>query len=93
MSFRTVQQALTEKQQKLKKLLDIPDDEERAKHAQEMQDRITDYFRQTGARLKLDNIKRVCFKLVLQDKFGLQFSCQNKQINTTTIVKKGIQMC
>ena len=67
-SFRTVQHALTEKQHKLKSLLDIPDDEERAEHAQEMQDRITDYFRRTGAQLKIDNVKRVCFKLQI----GLQ---------------------
>lgn len=61
-AFRTVQQALTEKQHKLKKLLDIPDEEKKAEHAQDMQDRLTDYLRQTGARLKIDKIKRVGFE-------------------------------
>ncbi|KAL9984073.1 hypothetical protein ACROYT_G006329 [Oculina patagonica] len=57
-AFRTVQHALTEKQHKLKKLLDIPDEETKAEQAQDIQDRITDYFRQTGARLKIDSVKR-----------------------------------
>jgi len=60
-AYRTVQHALTEKQNKLKKLLDIPD-EKTAEHAQEMHDRITDYFRQTGAKLNIDSVKRVCYK-------------------------------
>ena len=44
---------------KLKKILDIPDDDKIAAHAQEMQDRIADYLRITGARLKIDSIKQV----------------------------------
>lgn len=63
-AFRTVQHALTEKQHKLKKLLDIPDEEKKAEHAQDIQDRLTDYFRQTGARLKIDNIKRVGLEVI-----------------------------
>lgn len=62
MAFRTVQQALKEKQHKLKKLLEIPDEEKKADHAQDMQDRLMDYLRQTGARLKIDKIKRVGLK-------------------------------
>ena len=61
-AFRTVQQVLTEKQHKLKKLLDIPDEETKAEHAQDIQDRLNDYFRLTGARLKIDKIKRVGFE-------------------------------
>ena len=61
-AFRTVQQALTEKQHKLKQLLDIPDEETKAAHAQDIQDRLKDYLRQTGARLKIDKIKRVGFE-------------------------------
>ena len=56
--YRTVQHALTGKQNKLKKLLDIPD-EKRAEHAQEMHDCITDYFRWTGAQLNIESVKRV----------------------------------
>lgn len=63
-AFRTVQHALTEKQHKLKKLLDIPDEEKKAEHAQDIRDRLTDYFRQTGARLKIDNIKRVGLEVI-----------------------------
>ena len=62
MAFRTVQQALTEKQHKLKQLLDIPDEETKAAHVQDIQDRLKDYLRQTGARLKIDKIKRVGFE-------------------------------
>ena len=62
MAFRTVQHSLTEKQHKLQKLLDISDEEKKAEHAQDIQDRITDYFRQTGARLKIDSIKRVSLR-------------------------------
>ena len=58
-AYRTLQHALTEKQHKLKKLLHIPDDDKRTAHAQDIQDRITDYVRMTGARLNVDNIKRV----------------------------------
>ena len=46
-------------QTKLKKTLDIPDDDNIAAHAQEMQDRIADYLRITGARFKIDSIKQV----------------------------------
>ena len=42
MAYRTVQQSLTEKQTKFKKILDIPDDDNIAANAQEMQDRIAD---------------------------------------------------
>ena len=42
MAYRTVQQSLTEKQTKLKKILDIPDDDNIAANAQEMQDRFAD---------------------------------------------------
>ena len=59
MAYRTVQHSLTEKQTKLKKILGIPDDDKIAGHAQEMQDRIADYLRITGARLKIDSIKQV----------------------------------
>ena len=59
MAFRAVQHALTEKQHKLKKLLDIPDEKTKEEFAQDIQDRINDYFRTTGARLKIDSIKRV----------------------------------
>ena len=54
-----IQHSLTEKQTKLKKILDIPDDDKIAAHAQEMQDRIADYLRITDARLKIDSIKQV----------------------------------
>ncbi|CAH3143204.1 unnamed protein product [Porites lobata] len=57
-AYRTVQHSLTEKQTKLKKILDIPDDDKIAAHAEEMQDRIADYLRITGARLKIDSIKQ-----------------------------------
>ena len=63
MAYRTVQHSLTEKQTKLKKILDIPDDDKIAAHAQEIQDRIADYLRITGARLKIDSIKQVSWKL------------------------------
>ena len=65
MVYRTVQHSLTEKQTKVKKILDIPDDDKIAAHAQEMQDRIADYFiiRITGARLKIDSIKQVRWEL------------------------------
>ena len=63
MAYRTVQHSLTEKQTKLKKILDIPDDDKIAAHAQEMQDRIADYLRITGARLKIDSIKQVSWEL------------------------------
>ena len=43
MAYRTVQHSLTEKQTKVKKILDIPDDDKIVAHAQEMQDRIADY--------------------------------------------------
>ena len=59
MAYRTVQHSLTEKQTKLKKILDIPDDDKIEAHAQEMQDRIADYLRITSARLKIDSIKQV----------------------------------
>ena len=59
MAYRTVQHALTEKQTKLKKILDIPDDDKIAAHAREMQDCIADHLRITGARLKIDSIKKV----------------------------------
>ena len=54
-----VQHSLTEKQTKLKKILDIPDDDNIAANAQEMQDRIADYLRITGERFKIDSIKQV----------------------------------
>lgn len=57
-AFRTVQHTLAEKKHKLKKLLDIPDEKTKEEHAQDIQDRINDYFRTTGARLKIDGIKR-----------------------------------
>ena len=63
MAYRTVQHSLTEKQTKLKKILDIPDDDKIAADAQEMQDRIADYLRITGARLKIDSVKQVRFEL------------------------------
>ena len=57
MAYRTVQHSLTEEQTKLKKILDILDDDQIAGHAQEMQDRSADCLRITGARLKIDSIK------------------------------------
>ena len=63
MAYRTVQHSLSEKQTKLKKILDIPDDDKIAANAQEMQDRIADYLRITGARLKIDSIKQVSWEL------------------------------
>ncbi|KAK2572704.1 Mitochondria-eating protein [Acropora cervicornis] len=57
-AHRTVQHSLAEKHRKLKKLLDIPNDEGRAEHVRDLQDRITDYFRRTGAKLKVDSIRR-----------------------------------
>ena len=63
MAYRTVQHSLTEKQTKFKKILDIPDDDKKAANAQEMQDRIADYLRMTGARLKIDSIKQVPWEL------------------------------
>ena len=63
MAYRTVQHSLTEKQTKLKKILDIPDDDKMEAHAQEMQDRIADYLKITSARLKIDSIKQVRWEL------------------------------
>ena len=63
MAYRTVQHSLTEKQTKLKKILDIPDDDRIEAHAQEMQDRIVDYLKITSARLKIDSIKQVSWEL------------------------------
>ena len=63
MAYHTVQHSLTEKQTKLKKILDIPDDENIAANAQEMQDRIADYLRITGERFKIDSIKQVRWEL------------------------------
>ena len=63
MAYRTVQHSLTEKQTKLKKILDIPDDDKIEAHAQEMQDRIADYLKITSARLKIDSIKQVSWEL------------------------------
>ena len=62
MAYRTVQHSMTEKQTKLK-ILDIPDDDNIAAHAQEMQDRIADYLTITGARFKIDSIKQVRWEL------------------------------
>ena len=59
-AHRTVQHSLAEKHRKLKKLLEIPNDEGRAGHVRDLQDRITDYFRRTGAKLKVDSIRKVC---------------------------------
>ena len=59
MALRTAQQALAEKQHKLKQLVDIPDEETKAEQAQDIQDRLNDYLRQTGAGLKIDKIKGV----------------------------------
>ena len=59
MAYRTVQHSLTEKQTKFKKTLDIPDDDNIAANAQEIQDRIADYLRITGARFKIDSIKQL----------------------------------
>ena len=50
---------------KLKKILDILDDDQIAGHAQEMQDRIADCLRITGARLKIDSTKQVRWELKL----------------------------
>lgn len=58
-AYRTVQHSLTEKQTKLKKILDIPADDKIAAHAQEMKERIADYLRITGGRLKIDSLKQV----------------------------------
>ena len=63
MAYRTVQHSLTEKQTKLKKILDIPNDDKIEAHAQEMQDRIADYLKITSARLKIDSIKQVRWEL------------------------------
>ena len=63
MAYRTVQHSLTEKQTKLKKILDIPDDDKIEAHTQEMQDRIADYLKITSARLKIDSIKQVRWEL------------------------------
>ena len=63
MAYRTVQHSLTEKQTKLKKILDIPDDDKIEAHEQEMQDRIADYLKITSARLKIDSIKQVSWEL------------------------------
>ena len=65
MAYRTVQHSLTEKQTKLKKILDILDDDQIAGHAQEMQDRSADCLRITGARLKIDSTKQVRWELKL----------------------------
>ena len=59
MAYRTVQHSLTEEQTKLKKILDILDDDQIAGHAQEMQDRSADCLRIRGARLKIDSTKQV----------------------------------
>ena len=71
MAYRTVQHSLTEKQTKLKKILDIPDDDKIAGDAQEMQDRIADYLRITGARLKIDSIKQVSWELKWMPKWWM----------------------
>ena len=63
MAYRAVQHSPTEKQTKLKKILDIPDDDNIAANAHEMQDRIADYLRITGARFKIDSIKQVRWEL------------------------------
>ena len=63
MAYRKVQHSLSEKQTKLKKILDIPDDDKIEAHAQEMQDRIADYLKITSARLKIDSIKQVRWEL------------------------------
>ena len=63
MAYRKVQHSLSEKQTKLKKILDIPDDDKMEAHAQEMQDRIADYLKITSARLKIDSIKQVRWEL------------------------------
>ena len=65
MAYRTVQHSLTEEQTKLKKILDILDDDQIAGHAQEMQDRSADCLRITGARLKIDSTKQVRWELKL----------------------------
>ena len=59
MAYRKVQHSLSEKQTKLKKILDIQDDDKIAANAQEMQDRIADYLRIAGARFKIDSVKQV----------------------------------
>ena len=49
MAYRTVQHSLTEKQTKLKKILDIPDYDNIGANAQEMEDRIADWlFKDNG---------------------------------------------
>ena len=63
MAYRTVQHSLTEKQTKFKKILDIPDDDNIAANAQEIQDRIADCLRITGARFKIDSIKQLRWEL------------------------------
>ena len=63
MAYRKVQHSLSEKQTKLKKILDIPDDDKIAANAQEMQDRIAEYLRTTGARFKIDSVKQVRWEL------------------------------
>ena len=63
MAYHTVQHSLTEKQTKLKKILDIPDDDNIAANAQEMQHRIADYLRITRERFKIDSIKQVRWEL------------------------------
>ena len=63
MAYRKVQHSLSEKQTKLKKILDIPDDDKIAANAQEVQDRIVDYLRTTGARFKIDSVKQVRWEL------------------------------
>ena len=55
----TIKDLIKEKQTKLKKILDIPNDDKIEANAQEMQDRIADYLKITSARLKIDSIKQV----------------------------------
>ena len=62
-AYRKVQHSQSEKQTKLKKILDIPDEDKIAANAQEMQDRIADYLRTTGARFKIDSVKQVRWEL------------------------------
>ena len=63
MAYRKVQHSLSEKQTKLNKILDIPDDDKIAANAQEMQDRIADFLRTTDARFKIDSVKQVRWEL------------------------------
>ena len=63
MAYRNVQHSLSGKQTKRKKILDSPDDVKIAANAQEMQDRIAEYLRTTGARFKIDSVKQVRWEL------------------------------